>query len=64
MAVKQSAKAQVGGGLFVGGILLAFPGVVQIAQGAVGAGLALELIPAALIIGGHRLKKSGKREAA
>jgi hypothetical protein len=64
MAVKQSAKAQVGGGLFVAGIVLALPGVAQIAQGAVGAGLAFELIPAALIVGGLRLKKSGRREAA
>jgi hypothetical protein len=62
MAVKQGAKAQVGGGLIVAGILLALRGVVQIVQGAVGAGLALELIPAALIMGGRRLKKSGESE--
>ena len=39
------------------------PGVSQILQGAVLAGVGLELIPAALIIGGLRLKKSGSNEA-
>ena len=59
MGTKQAAKAQVGGGLFVAGMVLALPGVFQVLQGAVLAGLGLELIPAALIIGGLRLKKSG-----
>ena len=61
MAAKQGARAQVGRGLLVAGVILALPGAVQMAQGAVGAGLALELIPAALIIGGLRLKNSGER---
>ena len=63
MGTKQGVKGQVGGGLFVAGIILALPGVSQILQGAVLAGVGLELIPAALIIGGLRLKKSGSNEA-
>ena len=63
MGTKQSAKAQVGTGLFVAGMILALPGVSQIIQGAILAALGLELIPAALIIGGLRLKKSGSNEA-
>jgi len=63
MGTKQGVKGQGGGGLFVAGIILALPGVSQILQGAVLAGVGLELIPAALIIGGLRLKKSGSNEA-
>jgi hypothetical protein len=63
METKPSVKAQVGGGLFIAGIILALPGVSRILQGAVLAGLLLELIPAALIIGGLRLKRSGSIEA-
>ena len=59
MGTKQSGKAQVGGGLLVAGIILALPGLSQLFQGAVLAGLGLELIPTALIIGGLRLRKSG-----
>ena len=63
MGTKQSGKAQVGGGLLVAGIILALPGLSQLFQGAVLAGLGLELIPTALIIGGLRLRKVGRNKA-
>ena len=63
MGTKQGVKEQVENGLVVAGIVLALPGVSQILQGAVLVGVGLELIPAALIIGGLRLKKSGSHEA-
>ena len=58
MGTKRTVKAQMGGGMFIAGIILALPGALLIMQGAVERGLGLELIPAVLIIGGLRLNKS------
>lgn len=58
MASEKSVKSQVGMGLIIAGVILAFPGVSLVLRGEVSQGLMLLVIPAALVIGGLFLKKS------
>jgi hypothetical protein len=59
VSTKPSVKVQVGGGLFIAGLILALPGLAQLLRGDVAGALGLELIPAVMIIAGRRLKRSG-----
>jgi hypothetical protein len=62
MAAKPSVKAQVGRGLLIAGVILAVPGAIALIQGGEPSALLLEIIPAALVVAGIRMKGSGSRD--
>ena len=62
MAVKRSVKEQVGNGLLIAGVILAVPGATAMIQGAGPSALLFEVIPAALVVTGIRMKRSGSTQ--